>query len=171
MKKETKMTLDNMIAEMLFQTEELNGLQMQIIDVLCQINESEMIEGKISYDTDHGAVDELNDFIVENADEIWKIFNACKMTGHIENIDKLVLLNSKEIDAVKEDTCIIVNFKYINGIPKFCYVRVVYNTERGKGTEKTIFNWNEYETFCMHNLKEIKNCKKKSGFFIKLMLN
>ena len=77
MKKTTKKTLGEMIGEML-QAEELNADQMQIIDILCQINESDEITSNTAYYVNNNRVDEFEDFVVENAEEIWAAFNACK---------------------------------------------------------------------------------------------
>lgn len=116
---------------------------------------------------------------MENADEIWHVFNACKTTGRDGNIDKLVLSNSKERCGEKEDSRVIANFKYVNGIPKFCYVRLLYDVEGKNGARKMIYNWNTCEKWstCENKpldtfiLAEAKKHNKKSDFFIKLTLN
>ena len=173
MKNETKMTLGNVIDEMLIETEDLNGQQMQIIDMLCQINESKLLEFNTYYEVDGKTVDEFKDFVVENVDEIWHVFNACKTAGGDEIIDELVLSNSKERGGEKEDSRVIVNFKYVNGIPKFCYVRLMYDVEGKNGARKMIYNWNncEKEPLCTFTLTEAKKHNKKSDFFIKLTLD
>ena len=48
MEEMTKKTLGEMIGEML-QTEDLNTSQMQIIDLLCKINESNTIKSRTEY--------------------------------------------------------------------------------------------------------------------------
>ena len=37
-----------------------------------------------------------------------------------------------------------MNFKYVNGIPKFCYVRIVYDDkEKGGNIVKSLYNWDD----------------------------
>ena len=171
MKKTTKKTLGEMIGEML-QAEELNADQMQIIDILCQINESDEITSNTAYYVNNNRVDEFEDFVVENAEEIWAAFNACKTLDKNSEISKLVLLNAKELDEMKEDSRIIVNFKYVGGIPKFCYVRIVYNSKNKEDNiVKRVFNWNEDVTACTFRFDEIGAHDKKTDFFIKIILN
>lgn len=172
MERTTKKTLGKMIGEML-QVNNLNANQMQIIDLLCQINESDEIASSTAYYANNNRVDEFKDFVVENADEIWSRFNACKTLNKNCGISKLVLLNAKELDEIKEDSRIIVNFKYVNGIPKFCYVRMAYNFENKEGNiVKSVFNWNaenaDARTF---GFDEIESHDKKSDFFIKIMFD
>ncbi len=61
----------------MLQVDDLNANQMQIIDLLCQINESDEIAANTAY-YNHNRVDDFKDFVVENADEIWAAFHACK---------------------------------------------------------------------------------------------
>lgn len=161
-----------MIGEML-QVDNLNANQMQLIDLLCQINESDEIVSNTAYYANNNRVDEFKDFVVENADEILSRFNACKTLNKNCGISKLVLLNTKELDEIKEYSRIIVNFKYVNGIPKFCYVRMAYNFENKEGNiVKSVFNWNaenaDARTF---GFDEIESHDKKSDFFIKIMFD
>lgn len=172
MEEMTKKTLGEMIGEML-QTEDLNTSQMQIIDLLCKINESHTIKSRTEYyyDTDH-IVDKFEDFVVENDIEIWGSFYFVE-SGEIA---KLVLLNTKKLgegkEEIEQDTRIIVNFKYVNGIPKFCYVRIVYNTKDEKGdVVKSMYNWNDEVDACTFNFDEVKSHEKKSDFFITLTLD
>lgn len=51
MKNENKKTLDEMIAKMLVNTDELNAEQMQMVDLLCAINESQTIASNVYYET------------------------------------------------------------------------------------------------------------------------
>lgn len=171
MERTTKKTLGKMIGEML-QVDNLNANQMQIIDLLCQINESDEIASNTAYYANNNRVDEFKDFVVENADEIWSRFNACKTLNKNCGISKLVLLNTKELDEIKEYSRIIVNFKYVNGIPKFCYVRMAYNFENKEGNiVKSVFNWNaenaDARTF---GFDEIESHDKKSDFSSRLCL-
>ena len=169
MKKTTKKTLGEMIGEML-QVERLTASQMQIIDMLCKINESHEITSSAEYyDIRDGMlIDKFDDFVVENDNEIWGAFNFEKNS----DITKLVLLNIKERDGEKEETRIIVNFKYIGEIPKFCYVRIVYNIKDKAGNiVKNIFNWNDEVDECTFRFDEIESHDKKSDFFIKIMLD
>lgn len=174
MKKITKKTLGEMIGEML-QVEELNANQMQIIDMLCKINESyEITSNTAYYDTKGNRIDEFEDFVVENDDEIWDVFNACKTLDESGEITKLVLLNTKKLDEVEieEDSRIIVNFKYACGSPKFCYVRIMYNAKNKEGNiVKSVFNWNDDVDACTFNFNEVELHDKKSDFFIKIPLN
>lgn len=172
MKKTTKKTLGEMIGEML-QTDNLNANQMQIIDMLCQINESHEITSNTAYYDEKGnRIDEFEDFVVENDNEIWDVFNACKTLNESGEITKLVLLNAKELDEIKEDSRIIVNFKYVGGISKFCYVHIVYDYKNKEDNiVKRVFNWNEDVTACTFRFDEIKAHDKKSDFFIKIILN
>ena len=94
MERTAKKTLGKMIGEML-QVDNLNANQMQIIDLLCQINESDEIASNTAYYANNNRVDEFKDFVVENADEIWSRFNACKTLNKNCGISKLVLLNTK----------------------------------------------------------------------------
>ena len=145
-----KKTLGEMIGKML-QVENLNTSQMQIIDVLCKINESSEIASETAYSGISGKrFDEFEDFVVENDDEIWDVFNTCKTFDESGKIAKLVLLNAKKMneegkgEIEQEDSRIIVNFKYVNGIPKFCYVRIVYeNKEKGGNIVKRLYNWDD----------------------------
>lgn len=124
------MTLGRMIATML----QVNGLstnQIQIIDMLCKINESEEMP-----------LDNFKFFAMENSDEIWEAFGS-------GNIEKLILINSKEKAGEHEDTRIIFNFKYINNLPKFCYVRILWDTKSNEGNVKSLFNWNEDIDTCI----------------------
>lgn len=168
MKNENKKTLDEMIAKMLVNSDKLNATQMQIIDLLCAINESETIASNVYYEANKGTiVDNFKDFIVENEDKIWDKFNAC----HMMDFDKLVLLNSKNIDGTQEDTRIIVDFVYANGVPAYCYVRIVYHKVDKDGTRNLIYNWNEESDVCdfsLDDIKEIKDYHKKSDFFFKI---
>lgn len=171
MEKTTKKTLSEMITEM-FQAENLNGNQMHIIDVLCKINESKKIAENTSYEDMYGnRVDELKDFVVENDTEIWDAFNAC--TGG--EIAKLVLLNAQQLDEknhAENESRVIVDFKYANGIAQFCYVRIVYTTKKKDGSiTRNIYNWNEEAELCAFNSDEVKSHEKKSDFFIKIPLN
>lgn len=173
MKKTTKKTLGEMIGEML-QVEELNANQMQIIDMLCQINESDEIKSNTAYYVNGQQVDKFEDFVVENDNEIWDVFNACKTLDESGEITKLVLLNTKKLDEVEieEDSRIIVNFKYACGIPKFCYVRIMYNAKNKEGNiVKSVFNWNDDVDACTFNFNEVELHDKKSDFFIKIPLN
>lgn len=173
MKTTTKKTLREMIGEML-QVEGLTTSQMQIIDMLCKINEShEITESAEYYDIKDGMlIDKFDDFVVENDNEIWRAFNSCKELEKNSDITKLVLLNVKERDGEKEDTRIIVNFKYIGEIPKFCYVRIVYSIKDKAGNiEKSIFNWNDEVDEYAFRFDEIESHDKKSDFFIKIMLD
>lgn len=163
MKKETKMTLDRMIGAML----QVNGLstnQMQIIDMLCKINESEEIASSIICDRGEESIENFKDFVVENSDEIWEVFGS-------GNIEKLILVNSKEKKGEHEDTRIICNFKYINGLPEFCYVRTIHDIKSNEGDVKYLYNWNEDVATCDFKFDEIEACDKKSDFFIKFKLN
>ena len=117
-------------------------------------------------------IDKFDDFVVENDNEIWRAFNSCKELEKNSDITKLVLLNVKERDGEKEEARIIVNFKYIGEIPKFCYVRIVYNTKDKAGNiEKSIFNWNDEVDEYAFRFDEIEAHNKKSDFFIKVMLD
>ena len=189
MKNENKKTLDEMIAKMLVNSDKLNATQMQIIDLLCAINESETIASNVYYEANNGTVvDDFKDFIVENEEQIWEKFNSCRMMDFDElelesiskampallcshNIDKLVLLNSKNIDGTQEETRIIVDFVYANGVPAYCYVRIVYHKVDKDGTRNLIYNWNEESDVCdfsLDEIKEIKDYHKKSDFFFKI---
>ena len=160
-----------MIREML-QSEKLNTNQMQIIDVLCKINESDEIAANTVYYNHGEKIDDFKDFVVENTDEIWDAFHACETGLGDYNIRKLVLINSKKRADENEDTRIIVNFKYVNGIPKFCYVRIVYNIQNKEGDiVKSIFNWNDEASACTFTFDEVESYDKKSDFFIKIMLD
>lgn len=106
MKKIAKKTLGEMIGEML-QAEELNADQMQIIDMLCQINESDEITSNTAYYVNNNRVDEFEDFVVENAEEIWAAFNACKTLDKNSEITKLVLL--KYLKVMLSDVAVIVS--------------------------------------------------------------
>ena len=174
MERTTKKALGTMIGEML-QVEGLSGRQMHIIDVLCKINESREIASNTEYYYDDiDRIDEFEDFVVENDDEIWDVFNACKTLDESGEITKLVLLNTKKLDEVEieEDSRIIVNFKYACGIPKFCYVRIMYNAKNKEGNiVKSVFNWNDDVDACTFNLNEVELHDKKSDFFIKIPLN
>lgn len=86
MERTTKKTLGKMIGEML-QVDNLNANQMQIIDLLCQINESDEIASNTAYYANNNRVDEFKDFVVENADEIWSRFNACKLIKTVESLN------------------------------------------------------------------------------------
>ncbi len=188
MKNENKKTLDEMIAKMLV-NDELNAEQMQIVDLLCVINESKTIASNVYYEANNGTVvDDFKDFIVENEEQIWEKFNSCRMMDFDElelesiskampallcnhNIDKLVLLNSKNIDGTQEETRIIVDFVYANGVPAYCYVRIVYHKVDKDGTRNLIYNWNEESDVCdfsLDEIKEIKDYHKKSDFFFKI---
>lgn len=163
MKKETKMTLDKMIGTML-QVNGLNINQMQIIDMLCKINESEEIASSIICDSGDENIENFKDFAVENSDEIWDAFGS-------GNIEKLILVNSKEKKGEREDTRIICNFKYINGLPKFCYVRTMHDIKSNEGDVKYLYNWNEDVATCDFKFDEIEVYEKKSDFFFKFMLD
>ena len=188
MKNENKKTLDEMIAKMLV-NDELNAEQMQIVDLLCVINESKTIASNVYYEANNGTVvDDFKDFIVENEEQIWEKFNSCRMMDFDElelesiskampallcnhNIDKLVLLNSKNLDGTQEETRIIVDFVYANGVPAYCYVRIVYHKVDKDGTRNLIYNWNEESDVCdfsLDEIKEIKDYHKKSDFFFKI---
>lgn len=96
MKKTNKKALGEMIGEVL-QVEDLNTNQLQIIDMLCKINESSEIASETAYSGINGKrFDEFEDFVVENDDEIWDVFNACKTFDKSGEIAKLVLLNAKK---------------------------------------------------------------------------
>lgn len=89
------------------------------------------------------------------------------------NIDKLVLSSSKNTDGKRKDTRIIIDFMYANGIPKYCYVRIVYKKVDKDGTRRMIYNWNEDSAICDFNLDEIEHIKdyhQKSDFFFKIEL-
>ena len=58
MERTTKKTLGKMIGEML-QVDNLNANQMQIIDLLCQINESDEIASNTVYYANNNRVDEF----------------------------------------------------------------------------------------------------------------
>lgn len=171
MEETAKKTLGEMIGEML-QIDNLNANQMQIIEVLCKINESDEIATNTVYYNHGERIDDFKDFVVENMNEIWNAFNACETGIGNYNIKKLVLINSKERAGENEDTRIIVNFKYVNGIPKFCYVRIVYNIQNKEGDiVKSIFNWNDEASACTFTFDEVESYDKKSDFFIKIMLD
>ena len=162
MKKDIKKTLDKMIGTML----QVNGLstnQMQIIEMLCKINESEEIASSIACDCGDKKIENFKDFVVENSDEIWEAFGS-------GTIEKLILINSKEKKGEHEDTRIICNFKYINGTPEFCYVRTLHDIKSNEGDAKYLYNWNEEVATCDFKFDEIETHDKKSDFFIKLML-
>lgn len=180
MKKTNKKALGEMIGEML-QVEDLNTNQLQIIDMLCKINESSEIASETAYSGINGKwFDEFEDFVVENDDEIWDVFNACKTFDKSGEIAKLVLLNAKKMNEEEEkergieqeDSRIIVNFKYVNGIPKFCYVRIVYeDKEKGGNIVKSLYNWDDEGDYWAFPFDKIESHNKKSDFFIKLMLD
>lgn len=172
MERTTKKTLGKMIGEML-QVDDLNTNQMQIIDVLCKINESyEVTSNTAYYDTKGNRIDEFEDFVVENDDEIWDVFNACKTLDESGEIDKLVLLNAKEVEGMEETSRIIVNFKYVGGVAKLCYVRIVYDTKNKEGNiVKSVFNWNDDVPECTFGFGEIELHDKKSDFFTKIMFD
>lgn len=168
MERTTKKALGTMIGEML-QVEGLSGRQMYIIDVLCKINESREIASNTEYYYDD-IVDKFEDFVVENDIEIWDAFNACN-----GQIDKLVLLNTKKLDEeedIEQESRIIVDFKYDNGVAQFCYVRIVYATKNKEGNiVKSMFNWNDEVDACTFNFNEVELHDKKSDLFIKIPLN
>ena len=169
MEEMTKKTLGEMIGEML-QTEDLNTSQMQIIDLLCKINESNTIKSRTEYYYGNTLVDRFEDFVVENDIEIWGSFYFVE-GGEIA---KLVLLNTKKLGEgeVEQDTRIVVNFKYVNGVPKYCYVRILYSTKDEKGDiVKSMFNWNEDVAACTFGFNEVEMHDKKSDFFITLTLD
>ena len=169
MEEMTKKTLGEMIGEML-QTEDLNTSQMQIIDLLCKINESNTIKSRTEYYYGNTLVDRFEDFVVENDIEIWGAFYFVE-GGEIA---KLVLLNTKKLGEgeVEQDTRIVVNFKYVNGVPKYCYVRILYSTKDEKGDiVKSMFNWNEEVAACTFGFNEVEMHDKKSDFFITLTLD
>lgn len=172
MERTTKKTLGKMIGEML-QVDNLNANQMQIIEVLCKINESyEITSNTAYYDTKGNRIDEFENFVVENDDEIWGVFNACKTLDESGEIAKLVLLNAKEVEGMEETSRIIVNFKYVGGVAKLCYVRIVYDTKNKEGNiTKSIFNWNDDVPACAFGFGEVELHDKKSDFFIKIMLD
>lgn len=171
MKKTTKKTLGEMIGEML-QVEELNANQMQIIDMLCQINESDEIKSNTAYYVNGQQVDKFEDFVVENDNEIWDVFNACKTLDESGEIAKLVLLNTKELEELEKTSRIIVNFKYVGGIAKLCYVHIVYDTKNKEGNiVKSVFNWNDDVDACTFRFDEIESHYKKSDFFIKIIFD
>ena len=172
MERTTKKTLGEMIGEML-QVDDLNANQMQIIDVLCKINESyEITSNTAYYDTKGNRIDEFENFVVENDDEIWDVFNACKTLDESGEIAKLVLLNAKEVEGMEETSRIVVNFKYVGGVAKLCYVRIVYDTKNKEGNiTKSIFNWNDDVTDCTFRFDEIGAHDKKSDFFTKIMFD
>lgn len=171
MERTTKKALGEMIGEML-QVDDINANQMQIIDMLCKINESDEIAANTVYYNHGEKIDDFKDFVVENTDEIWNAFHACEIGIGDYNIRKLVLINSKERAGENEDTRIIVNFKYFNGIPKFCYVRIVYNIKNKEGDiVKSIFNWNDEASACTFRFDEIESHDKKSDFFTKIMFD
>lgn len=49
----------------MLQVDNLNANQMQIIDLLCQINESDEIASNTAYYANNNRVDEFKDFVVE----------------------------------------------------------------------------------------------------------
>lgn len=86
-----------------------------------------------------------------------------------------MLLNTKKLDEeedIEQESRIIVDFKYDNGVAQFCYVRIVYATKNKEGNiVKSMFNWNDEVDACTFNFNEVELHDKKSDFFIKIPLN